>query len=89
MKVIADGWVCCDRLHMMANGELCGDPIGREADAARIATATAGWCYAGHDPADMEREGDHTDKEFSWTPCRTCGCTLGGSRAFAVKLGHA
>lgn len=87
MKVIADGWVCTDRLLMMANGEIGDDETPERVE--EVAKATAGWCYAGHDPSDMEREGDgeHCDREFSWNACRTCRNTLGGSRYFAVKLG--
>jgi len=76
MEVIADGFVCNDCVLMIANGET-SNPDHDKATINRIAEATAGWCLS-----DEER-----NQHFSMTPCRTCGCKLGGERHWAVKLG--
>ena len=68
--------VCGDCIFMIANGEICGDPFSEDYEkrTAEVAKATADYALGG------------AELGFSWTPCASCGCRLGGERFAATYM---
>jgi hypothetical protein len=88
---VAD-WVCCDCLHLAANGELpenATTPDGELTDRGRELTASLANLIGSHLGADHSSCGHDRDHdtdiycetdEFSSRPCDSCGERLAGSR---------
>ena len=65
-------WSCVDCIMAIGNGDFPDDQAARLAmleNFAFIERNGKGSLFVGND-----------DRDFSWSPCETCGSTLGGSR---------
>jgi hypothetical protein len=90
------GWVCVDCLFLLANGETnpewseaeTAEFLARFAERNPAGSVTLGLGREEHDCRDSngETEGDRGGEcecernSFSWSPCDTCGSSLGGQR---------